>query len=34
MLWGQGSCLYLPADLELLPSEESDALWELQELRR
>lgn len=34
--WGRGSRAvpYLPGDLEPLSSEESEALWELQELRR
>lgn len=32
-LWVLG-CSYLPGDLEPLLSEESEALWELQELRR
>lgn len=31
---GVPSCPYLPGDLEPLSSEESEALWELQELRR
>lgn len=31
---GVPGCPYLPGDLEPLSSEESEALWELQELRR
>lgn len=31
---GVPDCPYLPGDLEPLSSEESEALWELQELRR
>lgn len=34
-MWtGVPDCPYLPGDLEPLSSEESEALWELQELRR